>query len=188
MLKTVKLSDVSEIIRGPGTGRESTSGKIVKFIRVSNLTNLITIDTTNLLIRKLSAKSFQPHSPMRIKKNDILISLTGTIGKTSIATKDLDCYPNSNLAIIRPREIRPEYLLCALNSKKFQQKLKKLARGVTVLHVPLASFKVDMEISIPSDSEQLKVVKKFNSLKNNIMDLELDLQKAKSELENFEIE
>lgn len=187
MSKVVKLSEVAEIIRGAGTPRQSSSGTIVKFVRVLNLKNLITIDTENLLTRKVSTKSFQPHAPMKIKKNDILVSITGTIGKTTIATKDLDCFPTSNIVIVRPRGIRPEYLICALNSKKFQQRLKKLTRGTTIQNVPLASFREHMEIPLPTDSEQLKVVKKFNALKNDIMNLEFELEKAKKSLENFEI-
>ena len=183
----VKLTEVAEIIRGSNGGAQSTSGKTVKFLRVSNLKDLITIDTENLLEKKLSTKTFQAHEPMKIKKNDILISLTGTIGKTSIATKNLDCFANGNMAIIRPKRIRPEYLLVVLNSKKFQQKLKKLARGATIQHVPLGPFREQMDVPISSDSEQLKVVKKFNVSKNKISKLEMDLEKAKKDLENFTI-
>lgn len=187
MSNFVKLSEVAEIIRGFNGGRESPTGKTVKFLRVSNLKDLITIDTDNLLVKKISTKNLQQRDSMKIKKNDILISLTGIIGKTSIAIKNLDCFANSNIAIIRPKYIRPEYLLVALNSKKFQQRLKKLARGVTIQHVPLPPFREFMEIPLLSVSEELKVVKKFNVLKNNISKIEMDLEKTKKDLENFEI-
>ena len=58
----VKLTEVAEIIRGSNGGAQSTSGKTVKFLRVSNLKDLITIDTENLLEKNISKDKLSYHS------------------------------------------------------------------------------------------------------------------------------
>jgi restriction endonuclease S subunit len=187
-MNIVKLSDVAEIIRGTGSFPASASGMTVKFVGTSNLENLITINTDNAKIQKISKKSFQANKLRKIRKNDILISLVGnTLGKTSIVTKNLDCYASSNLVVVRPNRIRPEYLLSVLNSKKTQRTLSKLSTGTAQKRLHYYPFREHVEIPLPSDSEQLKVVKKFNVLANKITSLNLELEKAKKELDNFEI-
>lgn len=187
MTKIVKLSEVCEIISGVGHLPETPSGKPTKFLRITDLQNNL-IDTKNLKSVKVTIKSRQNlDDRKKIKKNDVIISIQGTIGKTAIAHKNFDCYMQSSMIILRPRGIRPEYLLCAINTKKFKQKLEKLATGVTIQRVALPPFREHMEIPLPSESEQLKVVKKFNALKTDIMNLEMGLEKAKKDLGNFTI-
>ena len=187
-MTVAKLREVAEIFSGSGSFSASVSGMTVKFVGVSNLENLITINTDNAKIQKISKKSFQTSNLRKIKKNDILISLVGnTLGKTSMATKNLDYYPSSTLVVVRPTRIRPEYLLCVLNSKKSKKTLNALASGTAQKRLHVLPLGEHMQIPLPSDSEQLKVVKKFNALQNKITDLNLELEKAKKELENFEI-
>ena len=187
MSKTVKLSEVTEIISGVGHLPNTASGKSTKFLRITDLQNNL-INPKNIKSTKVANRSFQNMDQRKkIKKNDVIISIQGTIGKTAIANKNLDCFVSSSMIILRPKGISSQYLLCAINSKRFQQRLEKLATGVTIQRVALPPFREHMEIPLPSESEQLKIVKKFNTLQNDIAKLENNLQKAKIQLENFEI-
>lgn len=185
MSNSIKLSEIADIIAGVKPGLKTLRNN-VKFIKNANLLDLITIDTENALGGYFTREKTAKFKKSKILKNDILISLQGKIGIVSIAIKNLDCFPGSSMAIIRPKKIKPEYLLCVLNSKKFQLQLKKFSSGTVLPVVSLKSLG-DIEIPLMSDSEQLKVVKKFNDLKNNILNTELELNKYKKYLENFDI-
>ena len=187
MTKTVKLSEVAEIISGVGHFPDSPSGKATKFLRITDLQNNL-IDTSNLKSVKVASKSYQNlDDGKKIKKNDVIISIQGTIGKTAIAKNNLDCYASSSMIILRPTGIKPEYLLCALNSKRVQQKLHSFAKGVTILRVSLPDFRKSVEIPQVSESEQLKMIIKYQKLQKNVTDLELQTHKARIELKNFTI-
>ena len=187
MSKIVKLQDVSEIISGVGTPSSSTSGKIIKFLRITDLQNSL-INTNYLRSIKVATKSFQNlDQRKKVKKGDVLVSIQGTIGKTAIANKNLDCFVSSSMIILRPKGIRPQYLLCAINSKRFQQKLHNLAKGSVILRVRLPDFRRYMDLPLTSESEQLKVVLKYQKLQKKITDLEIQTLKVKMELKNFTI-
>jgi len=187
MTKTVKLKEICEIISGVGHLPDTPSGKPTKFLRITDLQNNL-INTNNIKSTKVSNKSFQNMDKRKkIKKDDVIISIQGTIGKTAIAHKNMDCYVQSSMIILRPRGIRPEYLLCAINTKKFQQRLKKLATGVTIQRVALPPFRAHMEIPLLSDSQQLNTSIKFQKLQMKITELNIQRLKAKLELENFKI-
>jgi type I restriction enzyme, S subunit len=186
-MKSVKLSEITDIISGVGHFPDSPSGKPTKFLRITDLQNNL-INANNLKSVKVVSKSHKNlDERKKIKKNDVIISIQGTVGKTAIANRNLDCYVSSSMIILRPKGIKPQYLLCAINSKRFQQRLEKLATGVTIQRVALPAFRSLMEILIPSESEQLKIIEKFKNLNKRIDDLKSQTLKAKLELENFEI-
>lgn len=187
MSNIVKLSAVAEIISGVGHLPDTASGKITKFLRITDLQKNL-INPNKIKSTKVATKSFQNiDKRKKIMKNDVIISIQATIGKTAIANKNLDCFVSSSMIILRPKGIRPQYLLCAINSKRFQQRLEKLATGVTIQRVALPQFREHMEIPIPSESEQLKITVKFQKLQLKISNLEVETLKAKLELKNFEI-
>ena len=187
MLKIVKLSEVAEIISGIGHLPDTASGKPTKFLRITDLQNNL-INPNNIKSTKVANKSFQNMDQRKkIKKNDVIISIQGTIGKTAIANKNLDCYVQSSMIILRQKGIRPQYLLCALNSKRVQQNLHNIATGSVILRVRLPTFREYVEIPLPSESVQLKITENFQKLQLKITDLELQTFKAKLELQNFTI-
>jgi len=187
MTKTVKLSEVCEIVSGIGHFPNSASGKATKFLRITDLQNNL-INPNNLKSIKVASKSHKNlDEQKKVKKNDVIISIQGTLGKTAIADKNLDCYVLSSMIILRPKGIRPQYLLCAINTKRFQQRLEKLATGVTIQRVALPAFREHMEIPLIPNSEQLKMTIKFQKINKKISDLDVQTLKAKLELKNFEI-
>ena len=187
MSNIVKLSEVCEIISGVGHLPDTPSGKPTKFLRISDLRNNLIVPN-NIKSTKVANKSLQNiDQRKKIKKDDVIISIQGTIGKTAIAHKNFDCYIQSSMIILRPKGIRPQYLLCAINTKRFQQRLAKLATGVTILRVALPKFREHMEIPILPDLKQLNTSIKFQKLQKKITELNAELLKAKIELENFTI-
>jgi restriction endonuclease S subunit len=187
MTKFVKLSDVCDIISGVGHLPDTPSGKPTKFLRITDLHNTL-INPNNIKSTKVATKSFQNMDKRKkIKKDDVIISIQGTIGKTAVAHKNFDCYVQSSMIILRPKGIKPQYLLCAINTKRFQQRLEKLATGVTIQRVALPAFREHMEIPILSDLQQLNTSIKFQKLQKKITELNVEILKVKLELQNFEI-
>lgn len=74
-------------------------------------------DATTLT--KENAEGFEN---VRLKKNDILLALTGaTIGKSALFELDEECYLNQRVALFRPRKnILKEYLMLFIDSDVFR--------------------------------------------------------------------
>lgn len=70
-------------------------------------------------ITKENAEGFEN---VRLKKNDILLALTGaTIGKSALFELDEECYLNQRVALFRPRKnISKEYLMLFIDSDVFR--------------------------------------------------------------------
>lgn len=70
-------------------------------------------------ITKENAEGFEN---VRLKKNDILLALTGaTIGKSSLFELEEECYLNQRVALFRPRKnISKEYLMLFIDSDVFR--------------------------------------------------------------------
>ncbi len=187
MSKLVKLSEVAEIISGVGPFPNSPSGKNAKFVQITDLHNNLITAMAKRPIKVASKYHKNLDEKKKIKKNDVIISIQGTIGIKAIANKNLDYYASSSLLILRPKNIVPEFLLCALNSRQVMSRLIKLTTGVTIKRITLSQFREHVEIPYPSESEQLKIKIKYQKQQKKTIDLEFQTLKAKIDLENFTI-
>jgi len=144
----VKLGSAAQVFSGFYPPK-SSSGKNVSFLRISDLQNN-KIESKNIKQVKVSEVNFKKLSTKpKVKKNDILLSTQATIGKTAIATKNIDAYVAPQLTLIRisSNDVSPEFLLRQLNSKKTQDTLNKLARGVTIRRIP-NKILADLQIKV----------------------------------------
>jgi type I restriction enzyme, S subunit len=187
MTKFVKLSDVCEIISGVGPFPNSPSGKMAKFVLITDLhDNLITAQAKRSI--KVASKYHKNlDDRKKIKKNDVILSIQGMLSIKAIASKNMDYYASSSLLILRPKNIVPEFLLCALNSRRVMSKLIKSTTGNTIKRIPLSFFSEHVKIPYPSKSEQLKIKIKYEKQLKKTRELGLQALKAKIELENFAI-
>ena len=186
-MTVVKLSEIAEIISGVGPFSNSPSGKLAKFVLITDLNNnLITAQAKRPI--KVASK-FHKNLDVRkkIKKNDVIISVQGTIGIKAIANKNMDYYASSSLLILRPKNIEPEFLLCALNSRQVVSSLIKSVTGNTIKRIPLSAFRENITIPYPSKSEQLKIKRKYEKQRKKTFDLDSQYNKAKLDLEHFTI-
>jgi type I restriction enzyme M protein len=64
-----------------------------------------------------------------LKKGDVLLSIVGTIGGVALVSTTQSATCNCKLAILRPKNVKPEYFASYLNSKFGQDQINRFTRG-----------------------------------------------------------
>ena len=155
--KSVPLNKVAQIKGGkrlPLGEDFSDSGK-VPYIRTTDFTTGY-IDYAEL--KKISEKVFNAIKNYQIYKNDVLISIVGTIGAIAILDKDFErCNFTENAAkIVCSEKLNPYYLYTFLISSIGQQQLKRLSVGGVQPKLPLYAVE-EIKILLPDKQTQQKV-------------------------------
>ena len=101
------------------------------------------------------------------KKDDILLTKDGTLGRTAIVKNENICI-NQSVALLRCNDsLIPEYLNILLNSPKCKTKMLDDAGGGTIKHIYIT--KVDkMFVDVPSLKEQKFVARFFINMDHHI--------------------
>lgn len=119
---------------------------------------------------------------IQIKKNDVLVTKDGTIGKVAF----IDNLPkpstlNSGVFVIRPinNAFHPEFFYYILMSNVFSQFLNQLSAGSTINHLYQKDF-IHFKYYIPSDTnEQKSIAKILRDMDAEVSALEAKLAKMK---------
>ena len=134
----------------------------MNFIKVEN------IDSSSGEISSCSRISLEEHEGYlkrsQLKENDILFSIAGTLGRTSVVNKGiLPANTNQALAILRVSEGDISYLVTVLRGRAVSDFIKK---NPTVGAQPNLSLEQvsDLEIPYPSIEEQQKIGDYFRNL------------------------
>jgi restriction endonuclease S subunit len=134
-----------------------------------------------------------------LKKNDILLSIVGTIGKLSLVKEDNKATCSCKLAILRPKVSNSNFLSLFLQSKYGQSQIKRLTRGAVqqgllledmnqiVLPTFSDSLKKIINIQIEIGFEKLKDSKTLYKKAENLLLEELNLLDFKPTKENISI-
>jgi type I restriction enzyme M protein len=98
------------------------------------------------------------------KPGDILVSATGTIGKTGIIDeKSAGVVPAKNFVILRStKQILEDYLHMLLMSEPYQEWLKGHARGSVIQHLSLRTLK-HLPVPVPGFQVQERVYKTWKN-------------------------
>ena len=101
------------------------------------------------------------------KKDDVLLTKDGTLGRTAIVKNENICI-NQSVALLRCNDsLIPEYLTILLNSPKCKTKMLNDAGGGTIKHIYIT--KVDkMFVDVPSLKEQKFVARFFINMDHHI--------------------
>lgn len=156
------------------------------FIRIGNLTrDSINIDLSN--IQKVTPPETAERNRIRVKENDILISITADIGSIGLVTKDMpESYINQHIAIARPLpNVNPKYLsyfLLSPNGGKIQ--FQNLQRGATKIGLGLDDIR-SLKIPIPLIEEQLEIVHKIGILFAHAIRIEEQVTAARERVETI---
>jgi type I restriction-modification system DNA methylase subunit len=173
------LLSIAEIIPGRDYKQTSSdSSKEISQIRITDLKDKFVSKIEkkiNVLPRTLDSK----YTPF-VRKNDIIFSIRGTIGKASIIEDDLNAIINSNLVIIRVDKNRalPHYLLRILSHEYVTHQLRVKTRGVYIQGISksdLANLKIPL---IPLDEQKRKL--------DDLLTLESDIENQRKRLEKLE--
>jgi type I restriction enzyme S subunit len=95
----------------------------------------------------------------RVQPTDLLLSITGTIGKVSIVPPEIsEALVNSGIGIIRPKIaiVEPTYLSLVLQSSFVRKQLERLTRGPIIQKVPISDLR-RLKIPVPTLQDQRKL-------------------------------
>ena len=153
---TAELSDVTKIQNGFAFRGDDYTSHGIRVIRITNVQKGQIIDDNPKFHAKLSE---QDHKRFSLHKNDILISLTGNVGRVGKLPYDLEpAYLNQRVCKIQSTStsLLPEYLYFILNSDKFENDCRTSSTGVAQKNlstvwisnykIPLPPIEIQQEI------------------------------------------
>lgn len=153
-----KVKFISNLVTDGAHVSPETENGVYDFISTTNVGSG-KIDFNNCL--KTSEESYHQlvSNGCKPKKNDVLISKDGTVGKTVIVDFEYDFVVASSLVIIRPNSdlISSEFLNYNLQSKHVQELLLMLMHGAGLKRVSVEK-NANLPIVLASLEEQEEVV------------------------------
>ncbi|MDC6468446.1 restriction endonuclease subunit S [Candidatus Pelagibacter sp.] len=165
-MKLGLLSDVSNIISGFAFKSEWFGAGSDKIIRIGNLQNGLISDAKILTV---DAKKKKISSNFRIKKNDILMALSGaTTGKIAVAKdKDVGSYINQRVAIIRGKTSENKSFLRHIFNGEILKQLLENAYGAAQPNLSPKDLG-KLKIPIPTIDEQKNISTILDITENTI--------------------
>lgn len=178
------LENIVEIIQGVHfSSRIISEGEEFSLLRISDIKDS-TINYTNIKKIKIPKKDIPRYEKYLLRKGDIIISKTGTIGKTAIITENIHyCLASSQLIILRPNqnEIFSEFLFNSLNSSLVKQQINAIVSGY-IPSISISKFK-KIILSVPPLNEQKQKISKTTDILKEISKHEEILKQLRHELQ-----
>ena len=173
-----KLGELATLITKGTTPLDKSNTGVVNFVKIESIdessgnitiTQKISLDEHNGYLRR-----------SQLKENDILFSIAGTLGRvTSIKKSILPANTNQALSIIRLKDGYLDYVKTYLKGKAVTDFIKE---NPTIGAQPNLSLDqvTNLEITIPSVSEQIQIGILFEQLENLITLHQRKLEKLKT--------
>lgn len=179
--KKEKLESLVDFVIGP-FGSTITVDKYVdeskyRYVRNKDINNFLIKDDGAALIPKIVYDSLPQ---FHIKKNDLLITVVGTLGKVAIVTNDdTRSIFSCKSTIIRTRKINPFYLLTYLNSTTGKLFSLRGKRGAIQEGLNLSDLK-EIQVFIPSGKFQSLIESTIKTSFNGTSDSIASYNQAKA--------
>ena len=107
--------------------------------------------TTEVAYRTLLSPKSKP------KKNDILLTKDGSLGRLALVGNELICI-NQSVAVIRPNEkVEPIFLKMLLESQRYQRRMLEDAGGSTIKHIYITIVNL-MPIAVPANRDEQRAI------------------------------
>ena len=155
----------------------------IPFLVISNITdNKINFESVT---RFVSKAYFDKLKPIRIPKiNDILYTVTGSIGNSVIVRDNIDFCFQRHISIIKPniKLIDVEYLNYYLSTDFAMEQGRACATGTAQLTIPLSGLR-EYEIPLPPLDEQKEIVRQVDKLFTLADKVEEHYQKARARVD-----
>ncbi len=155
MVEYKKLNEIATIINGYAfkSSKYITNG--YRVIRITNVQKgFLCDDDPKYYAQEKSLSKYE------LFEKDILISLTGNVGRVGFVEKDiLPAYLNQRVGCIRinSETILPRYLFHFLNNDLFEQMCIKEAKGIAQLNLSTEWLK-NVRVRVPSLEDQQRIV------------------------------
>jgi len=157
-----RLEEVSNFLIGPfgsafkTENYEENSG--YRYVRGQDVKPFRLQDSDN---KSMPQEDFERLKKYSLKKNDVLVSVVGTLGNACIVQQeDLPGIFSCKSTVLRSKEINPVYLLTYLNAKQGRNLLLRKERGAIQKGLNLDDLK-SLIINIPTPAFQLHIENVF---------------------------
>ena len=157
-MKYVKLGDVCEFINGDrGKNYPSSKDFVDKGIPFINAGHIQNNDISFENMNYISKEKFNKLGSGKVKKNDILYCLRGSLGKNAIVNIEEGAIASS-LVILRSKteDIDVNYLIKYLNSNYIKEQILKYNNGSSQPNLSAASVK-NFNIYLPNYEKQKEI-------------------------------
>ena len=161
----VALEEICEFVRGPFGGALKKEMFVKSGYKVYEQSHAIQNDFS-IGRYFITADKFAEMRRFSVKPGDILMSCSGTMGKSAVVPDDADAgIINQALLKLTPVESRvsSHYLKLLLDSNAFQSQLVKGASGAAIQNVASVSEIKGFEVPLPSLDEQARIVASVQS-------------------------
>lgn len=161
----MKIKEMSEVLNGYAFKSSNYINEGYRVIRITNVQSGY-IEDEKPVYYEFDNKL----EKYKLKENDLLISLTGNVGRCALVTKDfLPAYLNQRVCCLRinKEKVIPKFLYYILNSKKFEFDCINSSQGIAQLNMSTEWLK-EYNLEIPAIELQKKIINIFDKVYNNI--------------------
>ena len=163
-METIKLGQACEILNGYAFKSENYVSDGIRIIRIANVQKGYIEDNTPAFY----PEDFGGLEKYMLEAGDLLISLTGNVGRVAILDKEfLPAALNQRVACLRLKtdRISKGYLFHILNSDFFEQKCIQSSKGVAQKNMSTEWLK-EFEIPVYSKEDQEKITEILNEVRD----------------------
>lgn len=182
--KVARLSEISSLIDGDRSSKYPSPSEIVEkgilFLSTSNIkNNKLVLDDCKYITKE----KFDSLNKGKLKNNDLIITLRGTIGsvaKFNTSLKHETGFINAQMLIIRVLEdsISTDYLWSFLSSDKCQNNIDVISSGSAQPQLTKKDL-LCLKVAIPPLEEQQKIAEILSTVDAQIDDTDKLIEKTK---------
>ncbi|TGM88670.1 restriction endonuclease subunit S [Leptospira licerasiae] len=153
----VNLYQIAEVKNGYAFKSAEYQGHGIRVIRITNVQKGRIVDSDPKFISEINLNN---HHEYMLYQNDILISLTGNVGRVAMFQDNLGpAVLNQRVGCIRVKkgkQIDPVYLFQFLNTSSFESTCIENSNGIAQLNLS-SKYLENVEIPLPPLSEQVQI-------------------------------
>jgi type I restriction enzyme, S subunit len=155
----------------------------VPYVRVADFPN----DSLNLTTMRRTTKEIEKaYARARLRRDDILLSIRGTVGRVCVVPTDLN---NANITQDTARLsiqtiLDVGYVKWFLRAPQTQKRMQKAIKGVAVRGINIGEVRA-LQMPIPPFSEQQEIVRRVEALFKKADRIEERYQKAKTQVDKL---
>ena len=171
----MSIEELCEILNGYAFKSDNYVEEGVRIIRIANVQKGYIEDNTPVFCQydNLELEKYM------LMENDLLISLTGNVGRVALLTKEfLPAALNQRVACLRlkNKEVLKKYLFYCLSANGFEEKCIRSAKGVAQKNMSTEWLK-KYKIPLYSSNEQIQIVRSLDFISCTINNRKKQLQK-----------
>lgn len=176
-----KINEICDVLNGYAFKSKHYVDSGIRVIRIANVQNGYISDENPCFYPNSSIDDIEKYI---LKENDLLISLTGNVGRVALLNKEyLPAALNQRVACIRIKDscVNMKYLFYYLNQRKFIDECIKASKGVAQLNLS-TKWLENYQLNIPLIEEQERIVAKIEELFSDLDNAVEALNATKAQL------